>query len=152
MIAIKTSQSAVDLATWKYFQKVLEYLTLDGMSSEEEGIRKVGDRTVPVFLVKLCTWRAEEISTYLRYIDNAAENSALRSTRGSKSLPRFKVEEESTTAALIGLPRKMYNPTWLANQEREKPYYVKEILQISEEAFDLLVLATHRMNNMVTDM
>ena len=149
MIVIKTSQNAVDLATWQYFQKVLEYLTLNGMSSEEKGIRKVGDRTVPMFLVKLCTWHAEEISTYLRYIDNAAENSALHSTRGSKSLSRFKVEE---TVALTGLPHKMYNPTWLANQEKEKPYYVKEIFQISEEAFDLLVLATHHMNNMVTDM
>lgn len=118
------------------------------MSSEEEGIRKVGDQTVPVFLVKLCIWRAEEISTYLRYIDNAAENPALRNTRGGRTLPRFRVEEESMTGVLTGLPRKMYNPTWLADQEKEKPYYVEEILQVSEEAFDLLVLATHHMNDM----
>lgn len=53
---IKTSQSTVDPEAWKYFCQMLEYLSVDGMSSEEDSAQQVGGRTVMVFLVKLCIW------------------------------------------------------------------------------------------------
>lgn len=121
---------------------MLEYLSVGGMSEEEDGVRQLGTRTVPVFLVKLCVWRAEAIGDYLHYIDDASENLSIRGTRGAKSLPRIRVEDESTMDVPTRLPRKMYDETWLKTQERERSCYVEQELQVSEEVFELLVLAT----------
>lgn len=43
VIAIKASQNALDLATWEYFKQILKYLSLGGMSSEEEDLKRIGD-------------------------------------------------------------------------------------------------------------
>ena len=110
-----------------------------GMSSEEDDVRQVGSKTVSVFLVKLCFWRAPAITEYLRYIDDTSENVVIRGTRGSKAIPRIRVDSKNTSRVPTGLPHKMYDATWLETQERDDPYYVKEELQVSEEAFELLV-------------
>jgi hypothetical protein len=36
----------------------------------------------------------------------------------------------------------MYDPEWLKEQEEKRPMYVEDELRVSEEAFELLVLAT----------
>ncbi|RDB18866.1 hypothetical protein Hypma_014530 [Hypsizygus marmoreus] len=141
VIALK-AHDAPDLAAWKYFRDMLEKLSLDGMSSEEEGTAKVGTKNMCIFWVKLCIWRAPEIKNYFAYIDNAGESEAIRGTRGSKTTPRFNSEEHGTSPAPNGLPRKMYNPTWLENEEKTRPGWVVEKLKVSQEAFELLTHAT----------
>jgi hypothetical protein len=141
VIEIKKMEGGDELQTWEYFRKLLQYLSVGGMSSEEESVEKIGNRTMPVFLVKWCVWREKGITDYLRHIDKAAGNPALWGKRGSRLTPRIDVEEESTSGVPTGLPRKMYDPTWLAEQEKKRPYFVKEELRVSEEAFELLVLA-----------
>lgn len=91
-------------------------------------------------------WDVEDISSYLRYIDNAAENPALRSSRGGRTLPRIQSEVQSTSKVPIGLPQKLYNLTWMSEQEKTRLHYVKEELSVSEEVFELLVLVTHHIN------
>lgn len=85
---------------------MLDKLSVEGMSDEEPGTATIGNRTIPVFCVKLCLWRAEA----------------------------------GTSGAPTGLPRKMYDGKWLKQQEEDWPFYVEEELQVSEEAFELLVL------------
>jgi hypothetical protein len=128
----------VDLDAWKYFRTVIERLSIDGMSSEEDDARDLGGRVANVFLVKFCAWRAEEIAEYLKFVDKEAENPVLCGTRGSKACPRLPSEIPGTTIPL-GLPRKMYNPHWL----KEQPLPVLDTLRVSEEAFEMLKLAAH---------
>jgi hypothetical protein len=68
-IILKTRSGDPDLDTWNYLKQLLELLDVDGMLSEEEGTAPVGHQTVTVFFVKVCPWRANEITQYLRIID-----------------------------------------------------------------------------------
>jgi len=113
---------------------MLELLSVDGMSLEEEDTRSVSDRTVTVYLVKLCIWRADEITQYLKIIDRGAENPALHQHRGSRACPRIPCDEQGITVP-SGLPRKMYSLQWLGEIEVNRPNYVEDVLQVSEEAF-----------------
>jgi hypothetical protein len=140
VIVIKTSQSAVDLEAWQYFRELLQHLSVDGMSSEEDSVRDVGGQKVTVFLVKLCIWRAEEITQYLKFIDTEANNPLSCDKRGVKACPRIPA---STPSSLVphGLPRNLYHSQWLAELESRCPDYVLDELRVSEEAFELLKLA-----------
>jgi hypothetical protein len=111
------------------------------MSSEEAGTETVGGRVVPVFHVKLCVWRAKEISDYFRVIDRTGETTGIRGRAGAKSAPRLKSTTPGRSPAPSDVPRTIYDPEWLSKQERERPLYVRDDLRISEEVFDLLVLA-----------
>jgi hypothetical protein len=145
VIQIKASKESIDLPTWEYFRELLNKLSIGGMSSEEGGTEKLGDRTLSVYRVKLCLWRAGEINDYLRIIDNAGELPGIGATRGAKSTPRVKTQTLGQSDAPAGLPRKLYNPEWLKKEETERPFYVEDDLRVSEEAFDLLVLATENI-------
>lgn len=136
VITIKTSQNAVDLEAWQYFRALLEHLSVDGMSSEEDGVRDVGGQKVTVFLVKLCVWRAEEITQYLKFIDTEAKNPIFRDNRGVKACPRIPVATPSSMVPQ-GLPRNMYHTGWLADLDD----HVLDELCVSKEAFELLKLA-----------
>lgn len=140
VITIKTSQNAVDLEAWQYFRELLERLSVDGMSSEEDAVRDVGGLKVTVFLVKLCVWRAEEITQYLKFIDTEANNPIFRDNRGVKACTRIPV---ATPSSLVphGLPRNIYHTRWLADLESRCPDFVLDELCVSEEAFELLKLA-----------
>ena len=144
VISIKTSQNAVDLEAWQYFRKLLEHLSVDGMSSEEDAVQDVGGQKVSVFLIKLCVWRAEEITEYLKFIDAEANNPIFRDRRGvkTKTCPRIPV---ATPSSLVphGLPRNIYHTRWLAGLESRCPDYVLDDseLCVSEEVFELLKLA-----------
>ena len=54
VIVIKTSENAVDLEAWQYFRELLEHLSVNGMSSEEDTVRDVGGQKVTVFLLQIC--------------------------------------------------------------------------------------------------
>jgi hypothetical protein len=140
VITIKTSQNAVDLEAWRYFCELLEHLSVDGMSSEEDAVRDVGGQKVPVFLVKLCVWRAEEITEYLKFIDAEAKNPIFCDSRGVKACARIPVTTPSSPVP-YGLPRNMYHTGWLADLESRCPDYVQDVLCVSEEVFELLKLA-----------
>ena len=140
VIAIKTSQNAVDLEAWQYFRKLLEYLSVDGMSSEEDVVRDVGGQKLSVFQVKLCVWRAEEVTEYLKFIDAEANNPIFRDHRGVKACPRISVDTPSFRVPR-GLPRNMHHPGWLADLESRCPDYLLDELCVSEEVFELLKLA-----------
>lgn len=120
---------------------MLEKLDCDGMSSEEEGVEKMGNMNIPVFRVKLCVWRAPEMVEYFKFIDREADNPAVRGTKGSRMVPRIQIEEPGTSSAPAGLPRKMYNPVWLNQAESVRPAWVVDELRVSREAFELLSFA-----------
>ncbi|KAJ7108029.1 hypothetical protein C8R43DRAFT_1140167 [Mycena crocata] len=54
---------------------------------------------------------------------------------------------KGTTPAPTGMPRKMYDEAWLANIKEKRPRYYEEELRISEEAFELLVVATSNLTS-----
>lgn len=139
VITIKTTQNAVDLEAWLYFRGLLERLSIDGMSSEEDAIRDIGGQKFNVFLVKLCVWRAEEITQYLKFIDAEANRSIFQDNRGVKACARIPVD---TPSSLVphGLPRNMYHTQWLTDLESRYPDYALDELRVSEEAFELLKL------------
>ena len=139
IIALKAEAAAPDFEVWEYFVKMLDLLGVDGMSSEEEDVRDFQGQTVTVFVVKLCFWRADEITQYIKFIDKEAPNIQGPQNRQT---PRLGSEIPGTTLAK-GLPRKMYNPQWLANMETRNKDYAEHELHVSKEVFDLLVLATH---------
>ena len=70
---------------------MLKLLDVDGMSEEEkESTCNLGGTTITIFLVKLCPWRANEITQYLKLIDNEMmENPALRASRCSGAVRSF---------------------------------------------------------------
>jgi hypothetical protein len=142
VIQIKASNDDIDLRAWEYFRQILQKLSVGGMSSEEADTDKIGTRTVSLYRVKLCLWRAEAIVDYLRIIDKSAEVPGMVGPRGAHTIPRVKSDSPGRSSAPPGLPRAMYNPGWLETAERERPFYVEDELRVSEEAFELLVLAT----------
>jgi hypothetical protein len=129
----------VDVGTWQYLQDLLERLGKDGMSSEEEGVHDLGTTVVSVYYVKLCVWRAKPITDYMLLIDRSA--AEVKTSKGGSSGPRIRANTNpiGTTAAPPGLPRKMYDEQWLAEREKNAPYWVSTTLRVSEEAFQFLV-------------
>src|ERR1700690_443160 len=142
---IKTSQNSVDVATWVYFHEMLEKLSVGGMSDEELATETISNRTMSVYHVKLCLCRAEAITDYLRIIDSAGDVPGISGLRGPKTAPRIRTATPGQSEAPAGLPRKMYNVQWLEEQERDRLFYVEDELRISEEVFELLVLAADHL-------
>jgi hypothetical protein len=136
VISLKTGPNAPDLATWKYFAKMLDLLDVDGMSSEEDNVCDLQGNIISVFAVKVCFWCANEISQYLELIDKEALN-----VLGPKSKPAPRVKSSVSGSTLRkGLPEQMYNPRWLAGLDNE---YIERELCVSKEVFDFLVFATN---------
>lgn len=136
VISLKTGPNAPDLATWKYFAKMLDLLDVDGMSSEEDDVCDLQGNIISVFAVKVCFWRANEISQYLELIDKEAPN-----VLGPKSKPAPRVKSSVSGSTLRkSLPEQMYNPRWLAGLNNE---YIEKELCVSKEVFDFLVFATN---------
>lgn len=142
-IFLKREKGELDLPAWERLLESLERLGKDGMSSEEEGEyeEELGQVT-PIFWVKLCAWRADQLNDGMRWIDNQAK-LLRKQRRGAQAMPR----KPSKTGAVgnaeppKGLPSCMYKSEWLANQ----PYGYVQRLQISQEAFALFQAATSRM-------
>ncbi|KAG6808459.1 hypothetical protein H0H92_004052 [Tricholoma furcatifolium] len=142
IILLKSGQDAPDLATWEYFLQLLERLSVDGMSSEEEGTAKMGDAIVPIFRVRLCRWREPVIQEYLQYIDKEAQSEVIRGTKGFKAHPRVPTSEPGSRPAPKNLPRKLYHSGWLRDLEKNFGIeWVNKELEISKDVFELLKFA-----------
>ncbi|KAJ6471838.1 hypothetical protein C8R47DRAFT_1222096 [Mycena vitilis] len=140
-IEIKTSEGkARDVAAWERLLGVAEHLTEQGMSSEEEDEIEVEGSKVLVYRVKLCVWREPRVADYLRLVD--AQTAVFRKHQaGPEPAPRLKSHVRGSSNAPCGLPKSLYNAEWL---KKVPPAYLKE-LNVSKEAFELLVAATDRM-------
>ena len=136
VISLKTGSNAPDLPTWHYFAKMLELLDVDGMSSEDDDVCDFQSNIITVFAVKICFWRANEITQYLELIDKEAPNVL---GPNSKQAPRVKSNTIGSTLRK-GLPTQMYNPQWLTALNKD---FVERELRVSKEAFDFLVFATN---------
>lgn len=121
---------------------MLEFLDVDGMSSEEESTLDVSNQTITVYLVKICPWRANEITQYLKLIDQEAKNPAIRCSHGKKAAPRFPSNEKGNTLPK-GLPLKMYDAQWVRQMEQQWEDFTTEALEVSKETFEFLTLMTH---------
>ncbi|KAJ7734352.1 hypothetical protein DFH07DRAFT_780347 [Mycena maculata] len=133
IVLMKSHKGDPDLATWKFFKTMLEYLDVAGMSEEDSEVRILCEKPVNTFTVRLCAWRAPPIADYLRLIDETGQT--LKKTNAA---PRIRDGGVGTSPAPEGLPRKMYDEAWLSNQ----PASYIEDLNISAEVFEFLVAAT----------
>ena len=124
---------------------MLKLLDVDGISEEEESTRNLGGTTITIFLVKLCPWRANEITQYLKLIDNEMMgNPALQASHGSRTAPRLPSNQAGATFK-TGFPIEMYNPEWLHDRIQGWPEFEDNVLQVSGETFEFFVLATHAL-------
>jgi hypothetical protein len=142
MIEIKSVNGAPDLEFWHLLKRVLNYLDVGGMSSEENDVENHAGYLRNIFKVKFCAWHSSIITDYLRIVDDAAESS--KGTRGNPGLPRVRSVEVGQSGPPRGLPRKMFDEEWLAAQER-RPDYDEEVLGISADVFEFMVAATSSM-------
>ncbi|KAG1779844.1 hypothetical protein EV702DRAFT_1043718 [Suillus placidus] len=103
-----------DQAVWAYLQSLVETLGKDGMSSDES---EHEDGEVQVFHLKKMPWRAD-VDHEMHIIDQQRLAGAANFTpRGSKPAKRFRnAIQESSRPAIEGLPRALYNSSWLNAQ------------------------------------
>lgn len=130
-----------DASAWQQLVRLLERLSVDGMSDEEPtSLSLFNGGRVRGYRVLFCHWRAPEIANYMNTIDNetTARQGRRLNKRGTTSLPRTRVHEKSTRDVPKRLPRAFYDREYLAAQSG---WFVDEVLQVSEETFDLLVAA-----------
>ena len=126
----------VDLSVWLFFKKLLAYLDVAGMSSEDSEVRTFCGQPRNIYRVRLCTWRAAPITEYLRQIDETGQG--LKRTNAS---PRIRDGPEGRSAPPKGLPRKMYDNDWFSQQHAN---YIEE-LDISGDVWEFLQEATQAM-------
>lgn len=106
------------------------------MSSEEEGVAKLGDIHVPVFCVKLCIWCNPLIMDYFKYINKESQNPAIQPILESKLHPHIQINEPGETPAPKGLPVSLYREDWLKGEEDVKGrQWVEDELMVSLEVF-----------------
>ncbi|KAF7334173.1 hypothetical protein MVEN_02323500 [Mycena venus] len=139
MISIRTVSGEPDLEFWRFLQRVLKYLGVRGMSSEEGDTQNVGGYIQSVYKVKLCVWRSTTITDYLRIVDE--RHAKMRTRRGNEGHRRVHINEPGRSLPPTGMPLKMFDEGWLAMQCQRNPDWEEE-LEISGEAFELMVAAT----------
>jgi len=103
-----------DLVIWQWLLGLVETLGIDGMSSEEsEG----DDDTEITFHVKTLPWR-RNITEELQIIDNMRLlEKGIFAPQGSKPVKRLQgTSVVSTREAAMGLPRTLYDESWLRLQ------------------------------------
>ncbi|KAK7046270.1 hypothetical protein R3P38DRAFT_2506982, partial [Favolaschia claudopus] len=139
IIDLATSQNLPDLAAWKRLREMLKYLGTAGMSSEEELQIAHGRGKKTVFRVKVCLWRAIDVSQYLWMIDERRK-SVVTGKSGAPPVERLRDGTPSTANPPTGLPRCLYNENWIEMESKKSPIFMEE-LNISKEAFELLTAA-----------
>ncbi|KAK6974099.1 hypothetical protein R3P38DRAFT_2571761, partial [Favolaschia claudopus] len=121
----------------EYDDELLDYLGVDGMSSEDDDTLVVPGGVVPstCFRVKKCIWRAEPVTYSMNDIDrHAATHKRNNNKGGAKRGTRVRVEELGKSEAPGRLPRALYDEDWLASKEREIPLWVEQRLCINDKA------------------
>ncbi|KAJ7813626.1 hypothetical protein B0H13DRAFT_2382330 [Mycena leptocephala] len=112
------------------------------MSSEEEDEAEFEGEPMTIYRVKICIWRNPDIVDYMRFVDKQRKLDANQcSNPGPNKTRRMHTQDFGTSRAPTGLPECIYNNTWL--KELQPLEY--EDLQVSKEAFEMLVAATSRM-------
>ncbi|KAJ7872875.1 hypothetical protein B0H14DRAFT_3438710 [Mycena olivaceomarginata] len=145
LIKIKSGTAAPDLESWKRLLQMLEYLGFEGMSSEEEVEILSGGKRFNVFRVKLCVWRAEDVTNYLQMIDSQGkklDNLKQLQHKGPKPLPRHRDGTPGASGAPTKLPECLYNAEWIKEMSARSPVFYED-LQVSKETFHLLATAAN---------
>ena len=112
IIELKQASNSGDLKVWELLFRVLEYLGVDGMSSEESSV----ENNQVVYQVKIMAWQ-RDIMDCLNLIDKQCHLiPGLFSNSGSKGVakqrgggPGFLVSDR---ALVLKLPHAFYNDTW----------------------------------------
>lgn len=92
--------------------KTLTLLGVDGMSSDDSD--RDEDGTVCSYIIRRVPWRSDELSDWLRQIDNVPTTTTL-GRKGKHRLPRLNTgTNTSTRKAPNGLPKSFYNDEWSA--------------------------------------
>ena len=104
-----------DLQIWQWLEKLLQWLTVDGMSSEDTDVGI--DRK---YHVKILLWR-REMDEYLNLIDNQWHHDAGYSQAGSKPIRRLRHLHTLplTRNPPKGLPETLYDQRWLADADSD---------------------------------
>jgi hypothetical protein len=134
MIKIKTDKKHPDLKFWQFLKEILERLDVARMSSKDGTVRTHGGITQPVYVVKLCAWRASAITDYLQHVDQAV-------ARKVNACVRLRGTDYGGSPPPIGLPENFYDSGWLAERTALNAEFEDE-LEMSKEVFEFLVVAT----------
>lgn len=122
---------------WSYLVRLLELLSVNGMSDEEGTVVSLPTgQTARAYNILLCRWRAPVVTEYMMQIDKATKER--ENQRGNRAQPRVRTVVESARDAPTGLPRALYNQEWLSEHE---DWWVEEVLRVSPIAFELLLAA-----------
>lgn len=134
IIELKRGANAADLKVWDWLNKMLDYLEVEGMSSEES--EEENHRTV--YRVKIMTWR-RDITDYLSLIDKQRNLiPGLFSNSGSKGVTKSRGQGAgfliSERAAVKGLPRALYDDRWFHSIGEQRQLTLK----VSKQRFEWL--------------
>ncbi|KAK7043365.1 hypothetical protein R3P38DRAFT_2509624 [Favolaschia claudopus] len=104
---------------WRFFLKVLGYLDIQGMSSEDDASRpvKIGGQTVSVTvrIIRRCVWRADPVLQYMH------------------------------RKPAHGLPLSLYDEQWLEDERGFDPD-VEQTLEMSKDTLELLKILSSQLN------
>ncbi|KAH6902726.1 hypothetical protein BKA70DRAFT_1228467 [Coprinopsis sp. MPI-PUGE-AT-0042] len=111
-------------AAWREIDEVVGVLGVGGMSSDESEYEDDGSRKTRTVRVRSMPWRAEEICSLMKVIDQdeMKVNSAGRQKAGNPGMKRIRPRYAPSTTrdAVPGLPVNYYDPTWLEGLSREE--------------------------------
>ena len=115
MVDLKNEEGSCDVKIWEWLLQLIQYLGVDGMSSEESGV-EVNDEGIAqkVYRVKIMPWR-RNINQELAIIDKARlQDKDLYSEAGAKPVPRKRSEqnEASSRQPVCDLPWSFYDDSW----------------------------------------
>ncbi|KAF7365943.1 hypothetical protein MVEN_00469700 [Mycena venus] len=134
MISIRTVSGAADLEFWRFLQRVLKYLGIGGMSSEEGDTQNVGGYIQSVYKVKLCVWRSTTITDYLRIINE--RHAKMRTRRGNEGHRRLWRVAEVIHPAVAPNLKGARHPF----SSRTKPEGCSSSIQYSRRTWRVLVI------------
>ena len=127
-----------ELKIWKWLDEVLNYLGVDGMSSEESD--KENHRTI--YRIKIMTWH-RDITEYMDMIDNQRHKfPGLYSNSGSKGAVKVRGQGigylNSTRDPVEKLPHALYNEEWFNAIGEQRQL----MLKVSKKRFEWLQIHT----------
>ncbi|KAF8573822.1 hypothetical protein K439DRAFT_1624785 [Ramaria rubella] len=133
-IVLKRADGEPDVQIWRWLEKLLFLLGVDGMSSEESATE---NDIETVYWVKILTWR-RDIEKELRIIDHKRMlDSEIFSPQGAKPVTRVRGTGNpvSTRDMVRGLPWILYDDAWY---DRTPSDYQEVTLAVSKEQFQWL--------------